>query len=350
MSDRYREADGEFVRRALIVLAISALAILAWHARYVFLLLFAALLVAAVLRTTAWPIRQWLSVSDKTAVLIAGLALLTAIAGLLWLFGAEMAEQIRTLTNSLPSAWETLQQRISDTVLGDQVKEWLGQQSPDAAALLSRVSTTFISIGNALAGAVLALIGGLYLATQPHLYRTGVLKLIPASKRPLVGEAIDESARALRLWLLGQLVAMVIVGSLTSAGLMLIGVPSAVALGLLAGVGEFVPFVGAIVAAIPALLVALTVGNEAALLTLALYIVLQQLEGNILMPIIQQRTTSLPPALTLFAILLAGVLFGTLGVILATPLTVVVYVMVKRLYVRETLHTPTPVPGERRES
>jgi predicted PurR-regulated permease PerM len=347
MRERNRDTDGAFVRRVLIALAIVALAALAWYARYVFMLLFAALIVAAILRTTAWPMRKWLPVGEKTAVLLAALLLLAILGGSLWLFGAEVAQQVRALTDSLPTAWQTARQRISDTVLGDQVREWLQQQSPDASAILSGVGTTLFSVGNALAGAVLAMIGGVYLAAQAGLYRTGLLKLFPAAKRPIVGQAVDESAHALRLWLIGQLIAMVTVGVLTAAGLMLIGVPSAVALGLLAGLAEFVPLVGAIAAAIPALLVALTVSNEAALLTLALYVALQQLEGNVVMPMIQQRTTSLPPALTLFAILLAGVLFGTIGVILATPLAVVAYVLVKRLYVREALHTPTSVPGER---
>jgi predicted PurR-regulated permease PerM len=280
-------------------------------------------------------------------VLLATVLLVAILAGSLWLFGAQVAEQVRALTDSLPTAWQAVRQRVSETVLGEQVQQWLQQQSPDASAILSGVGTTLFSVGNALAGAVLAMIGGVYFATQAGLYRTGLLKLFPAAKRPLVGQAVDESSSALRLWLLGQLIAMVIIGVLTTVGLMLIGVPSAVALGLLAGLAEFVPLVGAIAAAIPALLLALTVSNEAALLTLALYVVLQQLEGNVVMPMIQQRTTSLPPALTLFAIVLAGVLFGTLGVILATPLTVVAYVLVKRLYVREALHTPTPVPGER---
>lgn len=342
------ETDGAFIRRILIALAILALAMLVWHARHVFLLLFAALMVAAILRITAWPIQRWTPASVKAAVMVAALVLLAALVALLWLFGAETAQQLRALTNSLPSAWQTLQQRVSDTVLGDQVQTWFQGETPDASAVLSGAGTVLFSVGNALTGAVLALIGGAYFAAQADLYRTGLLKVIPTARRPLVGQAVDESARALRLWLLGQLVAMIIVGVLTGAGLMLIGLPSAIALGLLAGVAEFVPYFGPIFAAIPALLVALTISNETAVLTLAFYIVLQQLEGNVLMPMIQQRATSLPPALTLFAILLAGVLFGPLGVILATPLTVVAYVMVKRLYVREALHTPTPVPGEQK--
>jgi predicted PurR-regulated permease PerM len=157
---------------------------------------------------------------------------------------------------------------------------------------------------------------------------------------------VQKSGHALRLWLFGQIVAMVIVGVLTGAGLSLIGVPSALALGLLVGLAEFVPFLGPIFAAIPALLIAFNQGSQAALLTLALFVIVQQIEGYVVTPLVQQKVATLPAAVTLFAIVAAGVLFGIAGVVLAAPLTVVVYVLIKQLYVREALHTATPVPGD----
>jgi len=120
----------------------------------------------------------------------------------------------------------------------------------------------------------------------------------------------------------------------------------AFALGLIAGLLDFVPLIGPIVAAVPTLLLALSISPTTALWTGGLYLVVQQIEGNILSPLVQQRAVDLPPALLLFALLGFGSLFGAPGVILAAPLTVVVYVMVKRLYVREALGTPTNVPGE----
>jgi predicted PurR-regulated permease PerM len=157
---------------------------------------------------------------------------------------------------------------------------------------------------------------------------------------------MDISGQALRLWLVGQLGAMVMVGFLTATGLWLLGLPSPLALGLLAALTEFVPLVGPIAAALPALLLATAGGLEMVIWTLALYVFVQQAENYIITPLLQHRTVSLPPALTLFALLAAGVVLGPLGVILAAPLTVLVYVAVKKLYVRETLGEETPVPGE----
>jgi predicted PurR-regulated permease PerM len=212
--------------------------------------------------------------------------------------------------------------------------------------MLGWLQAATTGLGGAMANLFLVVVGGLYIATNPRLYRTGLLKLVPAERRELTGTALRDTGRSLRLWLVGQLVSMVLVGTLTGVGLWLIGVPSALVLGLLAGLLEFVPLVGPIVAAIPGLLIAATQGTETLLWALALYFVLQQLEGNIIQPLVQQRAVSLPPALLLFALVAFGTLFGIAGLLLAAPLTVVLFVAVKRLYVREALGTPTPIPGE----
>ena len=114
------------------------------------------------------------------------------------------------------------------------------------------------------------------------------------------------------------------------------------ALGLLAGLGEFVPLIGAFATAIPALLAASTVDMSTVLYTLALYVVIQQIEGNLIMPIVERRMVSLPPALALFAVVAFGLMFGILGVIFATPLTVVAYVAVQKLYVEDALGKREP--------
>lgn len=203
-----------------------------------------------------------------------------------------------------------------------------------------------MSLGSAVAGFVVILVGGAYLAFQPGLYRRGLLKLFPKTARQGAEATLLSSARALRLWLLGQLAAMAIVGLLTGIGAWLIGLPSAMALGLIAALLEFIPFVGPMLMAIPALLLALTVDTQTVIMTLVLYTAVQQLEGNVITPVVQRRAVSLPPALTLFALIAMGVVFGPLGVLFAAPLTVVAYVMVKEVYVRRTLGEHTSLPGE----
>jgi predicted PurR-regulated permease PerM len=139
---------------------------------------------------------------------------------------------------------------------------------------------------------------------------------------------------------------MVFIGLLTGIGLWLLGIPGALALGVIAFILEFVPFVGPILSSIPAILLALAFDPATAIWVVLLYIVIQQLEGNVIEPLVQQRAVDLPPALLLFSIVAGGLIFGMVGVVFAAPLLVVVFVMVKRLYVRDALGTHTDLPGE----
>jgi predicted PurR-regulated permease PerM len=340
--------DQAFLRRFLMALAIGVLVLLLWQLAGLWLLVFASCLLAILFLAMAEPLSRLTHLPPRAALGVVVLGLLLLFGAASWLFGAQMTAQFQVLGEAVPQAWQDLERRLGDTMFGDALRKTLSDLAPEASAVMAGVRTALASIGNAVAGALLVFVGGIYLAAQPRLYRTGVLKLIPTARRALAEQSLAETARALRLWLLGQLLAMAIVGVVTSIGLALIGLPSALALGVLAGLSDFVPVVGPIVAAIPALLIAFSQGNDVALWTLALYVGVQQLEGNVLMPLIQQRVVSLPPALTMFAIFAAGALFGVAGILLAAPLTVAGYVLVKRLYVREALDTATPIPGEAR--
>lgn len=342
-----RAAERSFLRRLLITVAIVALVILAWQLVEIFLLVLGAVLLAIVLLSIADPLHRWLHVPPKLGLGLAVLLLL-AVTGLSsWLFGAEISAQTTQLLDAVPEAWRTIERRLGETTIGGRVDGMLAEAGSKSTSLIVGASRVLASIGGAVAAILLVFAGGIYIAADPELYRRGLLKLFPSSQRELVETAIDDSGRALRRWLLGQLVSMVVTGVLTGIGLALVGLPSAFALGLLAGLAAFVPVIGAIAAGIPALLAATLEGGTAVLLTLGVLVLVQQVEGNVVMPLVQRRALALPPALLLFSILAFGMMFGLLGVLLAAPLTVLVFVLVKRLYVREALDTDTPIPGEK---
>ena len=338
--------DRLFVRRVLITLSLTGLFILAWHLRELFLTLFGAVVVATIFRARANRICRLLKIREGLAVGLSILLVLGIAGGLVALFGAHVVQQVDTLDKTLPAAWASFEQRVDSFGLGEQFRR-LGQGLRQSSGSFASLSQAALSIGNGIAGLLIIIFGGIYLAVQPRLYKIGAIKLIPASKRPLVDEAMNESETALRLWLKGQFMAMIAVGLLTWLGLWLLGMPSAMVLGLLAGVLEFIPFLGPLLAAIPGVLLALAVSPDVALSVLLVYFVVQQLEGYVLTPLIQQFEVKLPGVLLLFSIFGFGILFGILGLILAAPLTVVIYVLVKRLYVVEALHTATPIPGEK---
>lgn len=135
---------------------------------------------------------------------------------------------------------------------------------------------------------------------------------------------MEDAGKTLRKWLLAQLAAMVMVGTLVALGTWVLGVPAAGALGLFAGAVEFIPIAGPVVSAIPALLLAMMVGVDTAGWTLLLFVAIQQLEGNVIVPLLQQSAINIPPMVTLFALLVTGIIFGPLGVVLATPIVIIV--------------------------
>jgi predicted PurR-regulated permease PerM len=203
------------------------------------------------------------------------------------------------------------------------------------------------TVFGAVATLVIVIVAGIYIAISPGVYREGLVKLFPKSYQGQIAATLDDAGEALRSWLGGQLLAMIMVGILIAVGLAVVGVPSALALGLIAGVTEFVPIIGPVIGAIPALLLAFTQDWNTVVWTLAVFVVVQQIESNIIMPLVAGRAVAVPPAVGLFAVVAIGVLFGPLGLLLGYPLAIVTDVAVRRLYVRETLGEDVVISGEK---
>ncbi len=334
-----------FIERLVIAVLVIGIALLLWALRGLFLLAFGAVLVAVILGMIATPLRTRARLPAPLALLCAVLVVAGLIAIAIGMFGAEVFRQAEGLRQLIPAAWSAFEHRLDGVGLGEPVRQWtaaLGQGS----GIVGHFGRIAMSVGNGIADALLVIVGGIYLAAQPDLYRTGLLKLVPKRGRALAADALDASSRALHLWLLGRLVSMAAVGALTWVGLTLIGVPAALTLALLAALLEFVPFIGPIVAAVPALLLGFAAGPDKAIWVALLFLIIQQFEGYVLEPLVQQRAVDIPPALLLFAVVAGGLIFGLGGIFFAAPLTVVLYVLTKRLYVQEALHTETPLPGE----
>ncbi len=338
--------ERQFIRRVLIVIALTGLVFIAWTLRTLLLMLFGAVVVATVFRAVADRIARLTRCPQRLSVVISILVVLGTVAGLIALFGAQVVNQVDTLRETLPLAWRAFEQRVGDLGLGQQLASLAESVTAPGSTSLSAFGRTILSLGGGIADVLVVIVAGIFLAAQPRLYATGAITLVPPAKRALALEAMTESEHALRLWLRGQLIAMVVVGTLTGLGLWALGMPSALTLGLLAGILEFIPFAGPVLSAIPALLLALAASPDLALGVLLLYLAVQQFEGNVLTPLVQQYAVDVPGVILLFSVLAFGALFGVIGVLLAAPLAVVTYVLVKRLYIVEALHTPTPIPGQ----
>ena len=157
---------------------------------------------------------------------------------------------------------------------------------------------------------------------------------------------LDALGTGLWRWIQGQLLDMVAVAVMTGAGLWLIGVPLFATLGLIAGITNVIPYVGPFLSGVPAVLIAFTLGMREAVYAALVFLVVQQIDGHVLMPMIQKRSTQLPPVLTILAVIGFGVLFGFIGILVATPLLLVVLILVRMLYVEDVLgdQVATPEP------
>ena len=337
-------SDLVFVRRVFIVVAVGVLIAAIWALSDILLLLFGAVLFAVMLHAIAAPLQTHLRLGQRAALALGGALMVLLLAAAVIFLGPELAAQMRNLFATLPEAANRLLGYFQLGSMADLIKD--GTTASALGGLASRVIAWSTTLAGALASFLLVLFGGIYLAISPRLYRDGLVKLVPPAVQPNVNATLDDAGEALKRWLAGQLIAMLLVGVFTAAGLWLAGVPSAFALGLIAGLAEFVPLIGPIVAAIPALLVASTQDWQTVLLALSVLVVVQQVESNLIAPVIADRMVSIAPAVGLFAVVAVGVLFGPLGLLLGFPLAIVFDVAVRRLYVRDTLGERVEIMGE----
>ncbi|HVG24922.1 MAG TPA: AI-2E family transporter [Thermoanaerobaculia bacterium] len=193
------------------------------------------------------------------------------------------------------------------------------------------------SIFGAVGGFVLVIFIAMYVAADPGVYRAGVLHLVPHHNRERAKEWVETLGSTLRQWLVARLIAMVLIGVITGGALALLKVKGAAALGLLAGLLEFVPFFGPIASAVPAIGIALLDSPQKAFYVVLLYLVVQQLEGNVITPLLLEKRLDIPPILTVVAVAALGMVFGVIGMLIAEPLLAVTLVTTKMLYVNDVV-------------
>jgi predicted PurR-regulated permease PerM len=327
---------GNVTNYILVAFTLLIVAVLVWRIADVFVVAFGGIIFATVLRAIALPLSRATRLSPRWSVVIVVFGLLAVGSLLAWLFGSQAARQITELPQQLPQAAAKFEAWLQQSQLGRSIDESFRHAAVDSKTL-ANLGLAATALVRGATGLLLILFLGVHFALDPRLYRDSALRVIPPAYRQRVGPALDDAGVALQKWLLGQLIAMLSVGILIGVSLWLLGVPLALSLGILAGLCEFVPVVGPILSAIPGVLLAFSQGPEMALYAVLIYVVMQQLESNLIIPLIQRWAVKLAPAASLLAVVAFGLLFGILGVAFATPIAVVVMVMVKHLYVEDAL-------------
>ncbi len=334
-SVRVSAAQATAILRTAALIAGGGL--LLWLFSHVFLLLFFAVLLACTLRGAADGLARLTHLPAGLMLALISLALL-ALAGCgAWWIGPQLAQQGTDLVNKLSGEIDQLSQRYGSTKWGMTVMQHLSGSKPSAQQLSAPAFKVLGLTLAALGDLVLLAITALYLAISPELYQRGILRLVAVRHRPRALEILREVGRTLRRWLLGQMVDMAVVGIMTAIGMKVLGVPVPLALGVLAGLLTFIPYFGAAMAGVPAVLIALTVSPVTALYAVGVFVLCHLVEGYALSPLVQRRLVELPPALTLLSMAAAGSLFGPLGIVLGTPMAAAAMVTIREGYVVEIL-------------
>ena len=335
-----------FPRKVLLVAFVVLLAAMAWQLMDLLMLAFGAVILATALRVLATALEQYARVPARVSVITGLLLVVILITTGLWLVGDPLAEQFERLREGLPAARDAVMQWLNSRRVGVIALEYLrdsdlqAQAGPWASRIAGFAGLTFGALGSA----ALMLVMGICLAVAPQTYKNGLIRLMPPSARRRTADALDASGQALSRWLLGQSISMLFVGATTAIGLWLLDVPLALSVGVLSGLLAFIPFFGAIAGGLIAVLLGFMQGPETALYVVILAVVIQQVEGNVLMPFVQRWAVDLPPVLGIAAAVMFGVLFGLTGVLLATPAMVVLIVLVERLYIDGVLEAGESAP------
>jgi len=328
--------------------AIACLAI-AWNARFLLLVLFAGVIVALFLQTATRGIQRLVTVRYGIAyamILASGGALLILF---VWLRGPSLLEQANELSALLPAAARRVVVDAEHTQWG----AWVAEHISDPAQVSRAVSLVLSGIGGAtvagfsfIGGAFVVLLVGLYVSVEPDYYKRGVRSLIPAAHRETFDLCFAGAVRNVRFWLLARALSMTIIGSLVGTGLWVLGIPLAGTLGVVTGLFTFIPNLGPILSAIPAVLLAFAVSPLKALLVLVVVCGAHFLEGNLVTPLMDRGIVKIPPALTLTTQCLLGSVTGLVGIALAAPILAVVLGALRQLgSSNETvaaLHPPGP--------
>lgn len=341
---RSTTASDRTIRTLLVALFLGVLMLLAWRLSDVLLLLFGAIIIAVALRASAAQLERHLRLRPRLAVSVAVVLALVVLALSSWLIGDLLVTQVDDLRQRVPAAMAALVAWARGHPVGVALLQlWDNANAGDVP--WSRVANVATQTLGALGAIGLMAVAGVYLAADPGLYRKGLVRLVPAGYRSAIDGALLASGHALSSWLLGQGISMLFVGSATAIGLALLGTPLALTLGLIAGVLAFIPFFGPMASGVLAVLLAFMQGPTQALYVAVLCVAIQQIEGNLLMPVVQRWAVELPPVLGITAAVIFGLLFGLPGVILATPLMVVVMVLVQKLYVEGVLQEAASSPS-----
>ncbi len=254
------------------------------------------------------------------------------LVGFFWFIGARLQQQVAVLTDTLPQTINTAESYLQKSAFGSEFLQYL-YSSGSSQKTLSIAKNFFSSSFGILSDVYIVLLLGIFFIASPFTYKRGFVHLLPPKAKDKGISLLNEIHIVLKNWIKGELFGFLLIAMLTGIGLWALGMPLVLTLALTAGLLNFIPNFGPIIALIPAGLIALSQGTTTFILVFCLYILIQLIQSAVTQPLIQKRTIDIPPALIIFGQIAMGLLVGFWGVLLATPLVAIALTTVNRLYV-----------------
>jgi predicted PurR-regulated permease PerM len=327
----------------LVVFFISLYVL--WQIKQLLLLLFTAIVLATSLNILVKTFQQR-GLKRFSAVLLSMLFLIFVTVGCVWIVVPPFIDQFQDLGKLIPqgieklNVWiDLLSERLDPRIINllPDTEELNRQIQPFFNQFLGGGLTVFYNSLGVLLGILLLFTITLMLLADPDAYRRGFKRLFPAFYRRRVEEILDLCGEGLEGWLVAILFNMVVIAILSFTGLLLLGIPLALSQAMLAGVMTFIPNLGPTLSVISPMAIALIEAPWKALAVLVLYIIIQQIESNVLTPIVMAQQVALLPAITLLSQIFFATFFGFLGLFLSLPLTVVAQIWFKEVIVKDIL-------------
>ncbi|UEG54625.1 AI-2E family transporter [Mucilaginibacter daejeonensis] len=272
--------------------------------------------------------RKWaMTISVGGSFILLGLVL--------WFMGNTLETQIAQLSNSLPGTINNFKAKLSESPVGQKVLEYFAGDDDDSSKKLMATAQSFFNTSFGVLGNIYIIFFlGIFFTSDPDLYKNGILLLLPENRKFTGRYIINRISLALKGWLKGMMLSIVLITIMLFIGLSIMHIPVAIVLALIAGMLKIIPNFGSLAAMIPGVLLALTISTQTAIIVSLIYIVSQTIVSNIITPIIQNKMINLPPALTIISQIIMGTLSGVLGIIMAVPLLAIVFILVDELYVK----------------
>jgi predicted PurR-regulated permease PerM len=350
----------DVIRVTLIAAAVVVGLVGLWYASTVLIFVFLGILLGLPLTAGVDRLARWHIPRALGALILVGAAL-GALVGIGAAMAPTLSDQAREIRARLPEAARKIQAAIDARTRGaigaitgqrpDTTQAKPGPSAPTPGGVPSQLSSGLTEIARHAVGVLgstvelliyllLVLFIAVYMAVDPDLYYQGLLHLVPHPQRQRASEVLSGMAGVMRRWLLTQCVAMATIGVLWGIALSILRVKAAFALAVIAGLLEFVPTIGPTIAAVPAIGIGILDSPEKGLWVLLVYLLIQGLESNILIPVLMKGQIDLPPALTIVWQALMALAFGFLGLLVAVPLLAALLVAIKMLYVRDVIGDP----------